>query len=168
MSNGSQAELAAWVLLALALGAAIGLQREFRGHEAGIRTSALVCAAAAMFGQVSLEYGDDRVAAGVVQGIGFLGAGLIFQRRRGVSGVTTAATIWVVAAVGLAVGAHLWLAALLTTVAVLVVLELTPFSQWVFRTGQQAGHPETRGARGPGIHGGDDEGGDDDGGPSVK
>lgn len=136
MSNADQLEIFARVALALFLGAIIGLEREYRGHEAGIRTSALVAGAAAAFAEVSFAQGDARIAAGVVQGIGFLGAGLIFQRRRGVSGVTTAATIWVVAAIGLLVASHLWLTSLLLTAAVVGLLELVPLSNWVYHHGR--------------------------------
>jgi len=111
MSERDQLELFLWVLYALALGAAVGLEREFRGHEAGIRTTAIVCGGAALFGQMSASLGDTRVAAGVVQGIGFLGAGLVFQRGASVKGVTTAATVWAIAAVGLVVASQLWLLA---------------------------------------------------------
>jgi putative Mg2+ transporter-C (MgtC) family protein len=138
MSNADQFEFALWVLLATGLGAAVGLQRELRGHQAGIRTAALVAGGAAMFGRLSEVYGDDRIAAGVVQGIGFLGAGLILHRHGGVvRGATTAATIWVVAAVGLVVGRELWLAALVLTAAYIAVLELRPLSDMVFRFGQR-------------------------------
>lgn len=152
MSNADQLEFALWILLATALGALVGLEREWRGHEAGIRTSALVCAGAAAFGQLSVLYGDDRIAAGVVQGIGFLGAGLIFQRRSGIAGVTTAATIWALAALGLVVAAELWVTALLLTGIFVVLLELAPFSDWVFARGQarrtpRAGTEEDNAAR---------------------
>lgn len=139
MDNGEQLELYLWTLYALGLGAAVGFERELRGHEAGIRTTALVCAGAALFGQVSLALGDSRVAAGVVQGIGFLGAGLVFQRGTSVKGVTTAATIWVMAAVGLVVAEELWLFALLVTITVVVVLELAPLSDVVLRTSRDKG-----------------------------
>ncbi len=128
MNARDQLDLYLWVLYALGLGAAVGLEREFRGHEAGIRTTAIVCAGAAIFGQLSASMGDTRIAAGVVQGIGFLGAGLVFQRGTSVKGVTTAATIWVMAAVGLVVASELWLLALLTTLTIIVVLELAPVS----------------------------------------
>jgi putative Mg2+ transporter-C (MgtC) family protein len=145
MSNGEQFEVFAWVLLALLLGSLVGLEREFRGHEAGIRTTALVCAGAALFGQVSLDLGDTRIAAGVVQGIGFLGAGLVFQRGHSVKGVTTAATVWVMAAVGLLVASHLWLSAVLSTVTLLALLELAPVSDWVLAHGRpQRVSPEAR------------------------
>lgn len=135
MSNGDQFEVFVHLLAALALGAAIGIEREYRGHEAGIRTSALVCAGAALFGETSLLYGDSRVAAGVVQGIGFLGAGLIFQRGHDVRGVTTAATVWVLAGIGLAVAEDMWLTAALITATVVVLLELSPLSDAIYRLG---------------------------------
>ena len=141
LSNGSQFHLYAWVLLALLLGAAVGFEREYRGHEAGIRTAALVCAGATMFTQVSGLLGDSRVAAGVVQGVGFLGIGLMGQRGRSVKGVTTAATIWAMAAVGLLVGEKLWITAILVTVTLVVLLELAPLSDWVLEHGRPHDRP---------------------------
>jgi len=135
MSNGDQLELLAHLVVALLLGVVIGLEREYRGHEAGIRTSSLVCAGAALFGEISLLLGDSRVDQGVVQGIGFLGAGLIFQRGDDVRGVTTAATIWVLAGIGLLVAREMWLAAVLLTLIVTLLLELSPLSDWVYSTG---------------------------------
>ncbi len=145
VSNGDQAHAYFWLLLALLLGALVGLEREYRGHEAGIRTTALVCAGAALFSQVSESFGDSRVAAGVVQGIGFLGAGLVFQRGSDIRGITTAATVWVVAGVGLLVGERLWLSAVLMSVTVVTVLELSPLSDWVLRQGER--HHGTTGPR---------------------
>jgi putative Mg2+ transporter-C (MgtC) family protein len=136
MSYDEQIDFALWVLLAVGIGSLIGLQREFRGHEAGIRTSALVCGGAAMFGRISMMFGDDRVAAGVVQGIGFLGAGLIMQGSAGVRGATTAVTIWVLAAFGLMVAQEIWVGALILAGAYIVLLELAPVSDWIYRTGQ--------------------------------
>lgn len=135
MSNADQLETWLWLLLAAALGAAIGFEREWRGHEAGIRTAALVCVGAAVFGQLSLDSGDSRVAAAVVQGIGFIGAGVMFQRGANVRGVTTAATIWAAAGVGLLVAYELWLTAVLATLTIVVLLELAPVSDMVFRHG---------------------------------
>lgn len=131
MSERDQVEMYLWVLYALGLGAAVGLEREIRGHEAGIRTTAIVCAGAALFGQISSSFGDTRIAAGVVQGIGFLGAGLVFQRGTSVKGVTTAATVWVMAAVGLVVASELWLLALLSTATMILVLELAPSERFI-------------------------------------
>lgn len=145
ISTGDQLEIFLRLLVALVLGAAIGAEREFRGHEAGVRTSALVCVGAALFGETSVLYGDSRVAAGVVQGIGFLGAGLIFQREFDVRGVTTAATVWVLAGIGLAVAEDMWLTALLITATVVVLLELSPLSDAIYRLGlRRHGEPAVR------------------------
>ncbi|GIW12715.1 MAG: hypothetical protein KatS3mg062_0154 [Tepidiforma sp.] len=147
MSADDQLTVFVRVLAAFALGALVGLEREFRGHEAGIRTNSLVCGAAALFGSISLELGDDRVAAAVVQGIGFLGAGIVFQRGRTVHGVTTAATIWMMAAVGLAVASELFVLAALVTGTVVVLLELAPVSDWVLEHARSRGAPRGGDAR---------------------
>ncbi len=135
-SNSDQVEVYLWVMLGLVLGAIVGFEREYRGHEAGIRTTALVCAGATLFAEVSNAVGDTRIAAGVVQGVGFLGAGLVFQRGFSIKGVTTAATIWMMAAVGLLVGAHLWLAAVLLSATIVALLELAPLSDYVLAHGR--------------------------------
>jgi putative Mg2+ transporter-C (MgtC) family protein len=118
------------LLLASALGAAIGYQRERANKPAGLRTHVLISAGAALFTIASIyAFGNGadpgRVAAGVVAGIGFIGAGSIIRREGGiVEGLTTAATIWAVAAVGLAAGAGLYLVSVVTTVVVIIVLLL--------------------------------------------
>ena len=119
------------LLAAAGLGAAIGYQREKAGKPAGLRTHVLIAVGAALFTVASVygfgPAGDmSRVAAGVVAGIGFIGAGMIIHRGPGdiVGGLTTAATIWAVAAIGLAAGAGLYLVAGVTTVITLVVLFL--------------------------------------------
>jgi putative Mg2+ transporter-C (MgtC) family protein len=118
------------LLLAAALGAIIGYQRERTHKPAGLRTHILICAGAALF-TVTSSYGfgvgadPSRVAAGIVAGIGFLGAGAIIHREGGlVAGLTTAATIWAVAAIGLAAGAGLYLLSVAATLVVLGVLFL--------------------------------------------
>ena len=118
------------LLLAATLGAIIGFQRERAGKAAGLRTHILICVGAALFTVASL-YGfgfsvdPSRVAAGIVTGIGFLGAGAILHRQEGiVEGLTTAATIWAVAGIGLAVGAGLYLVSAVTMVIILAVLFL--------------------------------------------
>jgi putative Mg2+ transporter-C (MgtC) family protein len=134
MSTGDQIERYFRLLYALALGSAVGAEREFRGHEAGIRTLGLVSLGAAIFGETSQVYGDSRVAAGVVQGIGFLGAGLIIVRGMNILGATTAVTVWAMAGVGLMVTTEdAWLAALLITLTIIAALEFSPLSDWIFR-----------------------------------
>jgi putative Mg2+ transporter-C (MgtC) family protein len=122
--------------LAAAMGAAIGIERERRGREAGLRTHLLVSLGSALFTIVS-AYGfhsflasgasvvradPTRIAAQIVTGIGFLGAGAIIRQGLSVRGLTTAATLWVVAAIGLAAGAGYYSAAVVATVLVLVSL----------------------------------------------
>jgi len=117
------------LLLAAVLGGAIGFQREKIGKPAGLRTHMLICIGATIFTLVSIfafagPVDPSRVAAGVVTGIGFIGAGaIIFRTREGyVTGLTTAATIWVVAGIGVAVGSGLYIASAVATAIVLAVL----------------------------------------------
>jgi putative Mg2+ transporter-C (MgtC) family protein len=117
------------LLLAAALGAVIGYQRERANKPAGLRTHILISLGSALFTVVSIfGFGDgvdvSRVAAGVVTGIGFIGAGVIFRGMRGdhVMGLTTAASVWVTAAIGLAAGVGMYLIA--TVVAAITVLVL--------------------------------------------
>jgi len=120
------------LLLAVALGAGIGYQRERAGKAAGVRTHILVSSGAALFTLVSI-YGFggaavdiSRVAAGVVVGIGFIGAGVILrgQREEEVAGLTTAATIWITAAIGLAAGAGMYLVSVIATAVAVGILLL--------------------------------------------
>jgi putative Mg2+ transporter-C (MgtC) family protein len=120
------------LLLAAALGAGIGYQRERAGKAAGVRTHILVSSGAALFTLVSI-YGFSgavvdisRVAAGVVVGIGFIGAGVILrgQREKEVAGLTTAATIWLTAAIGLAAGAGMYLVSVIATAIAVGILLL--------------------------------------------
>lgn len=127
--------------VALVLSACIGLERELRHRDAGLRTQAIVGVASALFVLVS-KYGfsdvlgdhvvldPSRVAAQIVSGIGFLGAGLIFVRRNAVRGLTTAAVVWLTAAVGAAAGAGLPLLAVIVTAAHFVmVYGLSPIAR---------------------------------------
>jgi len=119
-------------LLAVALGAGIGFQRERAGKTAGVRTHILVSSGAALFTLVSIYgFGDavvdiSRVAAGVVIGVGFIGAGVILRgaREEEVAGLTTAATIWVTAAIGLAAGAGMYLVSVIATAVIAGILLL--------------------------------------------
>lgn len=117
------------LLLATALGAGIGYQRERSGKAAGLRTHILIASGAALFTIASIfgfsgAVDPSRVAAGVVAGIGFIGAGVIFRgaRTEGVAGLTTAASIWATAAVGLAAGAGLYLISVIATIIIVGTL----------------------------------------------
>ena len=118
------------LLLAAVLGCAIGIDREYHHRPSGIRTNVLICFGAAMFTFLSAIIAGDnspnrgQIASNIVQGIGFLGAGLILHNRDRVSGLTSAATVWAVASIGMACGAGLYVPAIFATVVVIVVLEL--------------------------------------------
>ena len=123
-------EMVLRLLMAATLGAIVGYQRERAAKPAGLRTHILICVGAALFTIASLYgFGDvadpARIAAGIVAGIGFLGAGAIIRRDEGlVAGLTTAATIWAVAAIGLAAGAGLYLVSAVATILISIVLYL--------------------------------------------
>jgi putative Mg2+ transporter-C (MgtC) family protein len=123
------------LLLATVLGGAIGMERELAGKPAGLRTNILICVGAALFTHLSIliaqigftpdgrPYGDTtRIAAQIVSGIGFLGAGAILHAHGAVVGLTTAASIWVVAAVGAAIGAGAYVEGIGTSVLIVLVL----------------------------------------------
>ncbi|HET9321289.1 MAG TPA: MgtC/SapB family protein [Bryobacteraceae bacterium] len=121
------------LLAASALGGFIGLEREYKRRSAGVRTNLLICLGAAFFTLLSSVLAGDanpdkgRVASNIVQGIGFLGAGLIIHNRSRISGLTSAASVWVVASIGMACGAGLLVAAVIATAIVVVALELVGF-----------------------------------------
>ncbi len=120
------------LVLAAALGGVVGLEREWSGKPAGFRTNLLICVGAALLTELSISVAraadpmamadPGRIAAQIVSGIGFLGAGTIIQSRGGVVGLTTAATLWVVAAIGMAVGAEAYAEAVGATVLVVIAL----------------------------------------------
>ncbi len=129
------------MLLAAVLGGCIGLERELAGKPAGLRTNLLICVGAALFTELSIQLAvvhnaqltdvgrmapadPGRIAAQIVTGIGFLGAGTILQSRGSIIGLTTAATIWVVAAIGMATGAQAYGVAIISTILVTIVLGL--------------------------------------------
>jgi putative Mg2+ transporter-C (MgtC) family protein len=119
------------LLLAAGLGAALGLEREYRQKSAGLRTNILIALGSALFTTMSMAMGryggtPDRITAQVVSGIGFLGAGAILRSGTTVHGMTTAATIWVNAAIGMAAGAGEFAMATATTALTLIVLALLP------------------------------------------
>lgn len=118
-----------WIVLlqiavAATLGAAVGLERELGAQPAGLRTHMLVCLGAALFSLVGMVNGSDptRIAAQVVTGIGFLGGGAILREGASIRGLTTAASLWVTAAIGVAIGLHWWGAGIAATVLALAVL----------------------------------------------
>jgi putative Mg2+ transporter-C (MgtC) family protein len=132
VSTGDQFEIIGRLALAGLLGGLIGLERELRGYPAGIRTLALVTLGSCLFTDVSqLMGGDDRVAAQIVTGIGFLGAGVIFREGTGVRGITTAATIWAAAAIGMAIGIELYIVAAVGAIAIFLILEARPVTKRV-------------------------------------
>ena len=119
------------LLLAAGLGGAIGVEREIHKRPAGLRTNILIAVGSALFTALSIEIArtggtPDRISAQIVTGVGFLGAGAILRSGRSVHGMTTAATIWVNAAVGMAAGAGEFLMATMTTVITLIVLAALP------------------------------------------
>jgi putative Mg2+ transporter-C (MgtC) family protein len=119
------------LLLAAGLGAALGLERGYRNKPVGLRTNILVALGSALLTTLSKSIGGhggtpDRIAAQVVTGIGFLGTGAILRSGTTVRGMTTAATIWVNAAIGMAAGAGEYQMATVTTVVMLVVLIVLP------------------------------------------
>ena len=124
------------LLVACVFGALVGIEREWKGQSAGIRTNLLICLACAFFTLMSpILAGDNgsnkgQVAANIVQGIGFLGAGLILHNKSRISGLASAASIFTVASIGMACGAGLYLPALIATIIVLVAMAMIGFVEW--------------------------------------
>jgi len=129
-------------MLAIIFGGLIGLQRERHERPAGLRTHALVCLGATVFTLVSYlgfssgaGFDSTRIAAGVVTGIGFIGAGVIFRQGILVKGVTTAASIWIVAAIGLSLGTKLYYLSIIATLLGFLILSfLKSFEYRIIRT----------------------------------
>ncbi len=127
---GTEIELTLRLIAALLLGAVIGVERELQRMPAGFRTHALVSLGAAIFTVVSAHgltgpmSDPTRIAAQIVSGVGFLGGGAILHHGGTVRGLTTAASLWAVAAVGMAAGAGLYVVAVLSTVLVIIGLEV--------------------------------------------
>jgi putative Mg2+ transporter-C (MgtC) family protein len=118
------------LLMACAMGGIVGLEREWRHKDSGLRTNILICMGSALFTIMSIVIAGDnspnsgQIAANIVQGIGFLGAGLILHTKNRVLGLTSAATVFVVAAIGMTCGAGLYLVAALSTLLVLIALQI--------------------------------------------
>ena len=131
VATGVHGQMLVRLVVAVLLGSFVGYERERQGKPAGLRTHAMVALGAALFTVVSI-YGfgpgtdTSRVAAMIVSGIGFLGAGAILHERGGVQGLTTAASLWVTAAIGIAVGVGMVIMSLATALLVFAVLRFAP------------------------------------------
>ena len=124
------------LLLAFVFGGIIGYLREIEGKTAGLRTHILVCVGSTLLMQVSVNVltlsalaDPGRIAAGVVTGIGFLGAGTILRGGNGVKGLTTAASIWITSAIGLALGSNLYLGAFAATLVTAFTLQVLGYME---------------------------------------
>ena len=120
-------ETALQLLISFVIGTAIGLEREYRSKAAGLRTMIMICFGSTIFTEISISLGEsspDRIASTIITGIGFLGAGVIFKDGLTINGITTATTIWIAAALGMAVGAGEYFIALIGSAVVLIVLSL--------------------------------------------
>jgi putative Mg2+ transporter-C (MgtC) family protein len=131
-------DIAIKLLIAILIGGIIGAEREYRNKSAGLRTLMLISLGSTLFTILSMEIGEhtspDRIASNIVQGIGFVGAGVIFTSGMGINGVTTAATIWATAALGMSVGAgheYIALAGCLVLVGILHIF--TVIESWIDR-----------------------------------
>jgi len=142
--------LAARAFLALIVGGFMGWDRKHIRPAAGIRTYAAVSLGACVFGSISLQMSEPtekaRIAAQVVSGIGFLGAGVIFREQGRVGGLTTAATIWAAAAVGLAISFELYLLSLVTALLLFGLLEIHHLQGWAFPRNENPRQDEGDGA----------------------
>ena len=113
--------------MAAVLGGIIGIEREIRDKPAGLRTNILICVGSTLFMSLSTSFGDTRIGAQIISGIGFLGAGAVLHSHGAVLGLTTAATIWVVAGVGMALGSGMYMVAIFATAMSLVTLYFLSF-----------------------------------------
>lgn len=125
------------IFISVVLGILIGAEREYRNKSAGLRTFILICFGSCLFTVLSIKIGiddPDRIAANIITGIGFLGAGVIFKGDNKIDGITTATTIWATASIGMAVGSGYVYLAVLGTLLVLVILSsLTYFEKLIDR-----------------------------------
>lgn len=130
-------ETATKALLAVVLGGLIGLERNLTGHAAGLRTCMIISLAACLFTVLSVVAEPDewRIAPQIVTGVGFLGAGAVLHQRDQVHGLTTAASVWLVAAIGMTVGAGLFAIAIASTILALTLLAIFhPISLYLERS----------------------------------
>jgi putative Mg2+ transporter-C (MgtC) family protein len=152
----TQIDMAVRIAVAAGFGMVIGIERELREHAAGLRTHMLVAVGACLFTLVSVYgfeefagegiFGPDpgRVAAQVVTGVGFLGAGAILREGLNVRGLTTAASLWIVAALGMAVGLGMfWASGIAVAVTVMSLWLMLPFRRRLRAVDEQANPPES-------------------------
>ncbi|WGL61067.1 MgtC/SapB family protein [Pigmentibacter sp. JX0631] len=140
--------------VALIIGTLVGAEREYRGKLAGIKTNALICAASAIFTAVSLmmsDYGSansiptadvTRIVAQIVSGIGFIGAGAIFKSSSKVQGLTTAAVIWTVSALGILVGYGIFLSTIVITISLILFLSFIAYVEKKFFRNRSSHHSD--------------------------
>ncbi len=142
MYLSEQWSMVARLALAAVLGALVGVEREYRGYPAGVRTIALVCLGSALFTEMSSTFSPEgdpgRVAAQIVTGIGFLGAGVIVREGITLRGVTTAATIWTSASLGIAVAQGFYVVAVFVALVVVALLEANPLTKRLSHLGGRA------------------------------
>lgn len=135
------------LVISFFIGALIGAEREYRTKTAGLRTMIMISLGSTIFTELSITLGvnsPDRIASNIVTGIGFLGAGVIFKDGLSISGITTATTIWITAALGMSVGAGEYYIALGGTVVVIIVLSAFEiFSNKINRMHQERGYKVT-------------------------
>jgi putative Mg2+ transporter-C (MgtC) family protein len=125
MSFEADYETGLRIVLSFLIGAVIGFEREYHSKAAGLRTMIMICLGSTIFTEISMSIGmssPDRIASNIITGIGFLGAGVIFKDGLTISGITTATTIWICAALGMAAGAGEYFIAILGTLMVLLIL----------------------------------------------
>ncbi|GAA4325879.1 MgtC/SapB family protein [Flaviaesturariibacter amylovorans] len=126
--------------LVILVGGVIGAEREYRSKSAGFRTMILICLGSWIFTSISMTLThstDDRIASNIVTGIGFLGAGVIFKADNRINGITTAATIWVTAALGMGIADGAYTLVLISTgVALGALMVLTPLERWIDQVNQ--------------------------------
>jgi len=126
------------IFIAIIIGLVIGAEREYKNKTAGLRTLMLVAVGSCIFTILSIKIGvgnPDRLAANIITGIGFLGAGAIFKDENKINGITTACTIWITAALGMCIGSgHIFLGVISTAVVLFVLLNLVTLEKWIDRT----------------------------------
>ena len=130
------------IVVSIICGGIIGFEREYRNKTAGFRTITLICFGSTIFTMVSTNAGngsDDRIAANIITGIGFIGAGVIFKDNVSITGLTTAAVIWVAAAIGMVVGLGYYHLAIILSLVVLFILSVFNYiEEWIALLYQRA------------------------------